>query len=163
MNESGQAEATVVEVSEPLWFLGILVRVLLDGKMTGGQFALIDATLPMGAAPPLHSHPQGETFYILDGVVTMWIDEQERKSRAGAVGFAPGGSAHTWRVESDTARMLILSTPAGIEDYIRALSEPAAWPWLQSPPEAPRIPAERIEEAERRFGVVRHGPPPEPA
>jgi hypothetical protein len=83
--------------------------------------------------------------------------------RAGAAAFAPAGVPHTFRVESDTARMLFLSTPAGIEDYVRALSEPAEWPWLQPPPDGPRVAPERIEAAERSLGMVRHGPPPQPA
>ena len=40
--------------------------------------------------------------------------------------------------------MLFLSTPAGIEDYVRALGEPAKWPWLQPPPDGPRLAAARI-------------------
>jgi hypothetical protein len=67
---------------------------------------------------------------------------------------------HTFRVESDTARMLYLSTPAGIEDYVRALSEPAGWPWLQPPSDGPRVSVERLSAVEREFGVVRHSPPP---
>jgi hypothetical protein len=58
------------------------------------------------------------------------------------------------------ARMLFLSTPAGIEDYVRALAEPAKWPWLPAPPDGPRVPAERMAKVERRLGVVRHGPAP---
>lgn len=146
--------------TEPLWFLGTLARIKLDGAQTGGRFALWDGELPHGAAPPLHSHPQDETFYVLDGEVTVWIDDEPRLCRAGAVAFAPGGVPHTFRVESDTARMLFLSTPAGIEEYVRALGEPAEWPWLQPPPDGPRIPPERIEAVERSLGMVRHGPPP---
>ena len=52
-------------------------------------------------------------------------------------------------MDSDTAHMLTVSTPAGIEDYIRELAEPAAWPWLQPPPDGPRISAERIEEGRK--------------
>jgi len=155
------AEPIVVESAEPLWFLGTLVRVLLDGEATGGRFALIDLTLPGGAAPPMHSHPQDETFYVSDGVVIMWVDGEARRCEAGAVAYAPGESPHGWRVDSDTARMLILSTPAGIEDYMRALSEPASWPWLQPPPDGPHVPPERIAKVEREFGVVRHGPLPD--
>jgi hypothetical protein len=79
------------------------------------------------------------------------------------VAFAPGGTPHTFRVESDTATMLFLSTPAGVEEYVKALAEPALWPWLQPPPDGPRIPAERIQAAERELGMTRHGPPPPPA
>ena len=136
------------------------MRILLDGEATGGRFALIDATLPHGAAPPMHQHPQDETFYVLDGEMTMFVDDAPRTCRAGAVAFAPGHTPHGWRVDSDTARMLILSTPAGIEDYFRALAQPAEWPWLQPPPDGPRVPPERIAEAEREHGVVRLGPLP---
>lgn len=78
------------------------------------------------------------------------------------VAFAPGGRPHTFRIESDTARMLFLSTPAGVEE-LRALSEPAFWPWLQPPPDGPRLPPERMQTVERDLGMVRHGPPPPPA
>jgi quercetin dioxygenase-like cupin family protein len=162
MSESERAGAPprVVDETEPLWFLGTLARVLLDGEQTGERFAVIEILLPRGASPPLHSHPQDETFYILDGEVTVWVEEEAHHCRAGAIAFAPGGTPHSFRVESDTARMLVLSTPAGIERYIRALSEPAEWPWLQPPSEGPRVPVERIAEVERELGVVRHGPPP---
>jgi hypothetical protein len=77
--------------------------------------------------------------------------------------FAPAGTPHTFRVESDTARVLGISTPAGIEDYITSLAEPAQWPWLQPPPDGPRVPAERIQAVEHKLGMIRHGPPPPPA
>lgn len=159
----------------PLWFLGTLVRLKLTGEQTGGRFALWEGVMPHGAAPPLHSHPQDETFVVLDGEVTVWIVEPELReeperwvpARASARGpggaaFAPGGTAHTFRVESDTARMLFLSTPAGIEDYVRALAEPARWPWLQPPPDGPRVAAERMQAVDREHGVIRYGPPPGP-
>ena len=163
---------------ETLWFLGTLARMKLDGDQTAGRFALFEEVLPHGAAPPLHSHPQDETFYILEGELTAWLVEPELaddgseppawvKTRAhrcsiGDVVFAPRGTPHTFRVESDTARMLVLSTPAGIEKMVRGLAEPAQWPWLQPPPDGPRVPLERIASVERQTGMVRHGPPPPP-
>jgi hypothetical protein len=56
--------------------------------------------------------------------------------------------------------MLYLSTPAGIEDYIHALAEPARWPWLPPPAEGPRVPPDRLAAVEREHGVIRHAPPP---
>jgi quercetin dioxygenase-like cupin family protein len=172
------AEAQVVTGAEPVWFLGTLARMKLEGRHTAGRLALWDGLLPHGAAPPLHSHPQDETFYVLEGELTTWLVEPEladdeasppawvrtrgRRCGAGTVVYAPAGAPHTFRVESDTARMLFLSTPAGIEDYVRALSEPANWPWLQPPPDGPRVPAERMSAIERQLGMVRHGPPPPP-
>ncbi len=186
------AEPTVTDPrGEVLWFLGTVVRPKLVGEQTAGRFGMWEAVLPFGAAPPLHSHPQDETFYVLDGEVTVWLVEPDaidnrqalatdtagggedvavavpswvlthgRRCGVGAAAFAPGGTPHTFRVESDTARMLIVSTPAGIEDLVRAVAEPARWPWLQPPPEGPRVPPERLAAIERELGMVRHGPPP---
>ena len=146
--------------AEPLWFLGTVVRPKLMGEDTGGRFALWEGELPCGAEPPYHSHPQDETFYVLAGDVTVCVEAQTRRFASGDAAFVAAGIPHSFRVESDTARMLFLSTPAGIEDYVRALAEPARWPWLQPPADGPRVPAERIAAVERELGVIRHGPPP---
>lgn len=155
---------------EPLWFLGTLARPKLDGGDTDGRFALWEGTLPRGAAPPLHSHPQDETLYVLEGEFTAWVvedpeerdwvTERARRCGPGDVLYAPAGVPHTFRVESDTARAVFLSAPAGIERYVQALAEPAQWPWLQPPPDGPRVDPDRIAAVERELGVVRHGPPP---
>ena len=157
------AEPQVVTASEPLWFLGTLVRPKLSGEQTSGRFALWEGVLPRGAAPPLHSHPQDETLYVLEGMVLVWTGDGAEPAgtcEAGAAVFVPGGVPHSFRVESDTARVLFLSTPAGIEDYVRALAEPARWPWLQPPPDGPRVPSGRLAAVERELGVVRHAPAP---
>ena len=179
MTSAAGPEGQVVDAGGPsLWFLGTLVRLKLDGGQTGGRFGLWENVFPHGTGPPLHSHPQDETFYVLEGDVTAWMvppelarDESDppgwvvacgRRGGAGMVAFAPGGTPHTFRVESDVARMLFLSTPAGIEEYVRALAEPARWPWLPPPPDGPRVPVERMAAVERELGVIRHGPPPPP-
>jgi len=147
-------------MSEPLWFLGTLVRPKLSGADTGGRFALWEGVLPRGAAPPLHTHPQDETFYLLEGKVIAWVESRVTECEPGAAVYVPGGVPHAFRVESDTARMLFLSTPAGIEEYVHALAEPARWPWLPPPADAPRVPAERLAAVDAEHGVVRVGPPP---
>jgi quercetin dioxygenase-like cupin family protein len=173
------AEPQVISADgEIIWFLGTLARIKLDGQQTAGRFALWENVLPLGAAPPLHSHPQDETFCILDGELTVWLVEPEladdttehpawltirgHRCAAGDVVFAPGGMPHTFRVESGTARVLVISTPAGIEGLVRGLGEPAKWPWLPPPPDGPRVPPERVASVERQTGMIRHGPPPPP-
>lgn len=153
-----------------LWFLGTLARPKLDGEDTGGRFALWEGVLPHDAAPPLHSHPQDETFYVIEGEMTGWVvqdpdegdwvAERGRRCGPGDVLYAPAGVPHTFRVESDTARVLFLSAPAGIERYVSALAEPARWPWLQPPADGPRVDPERLAAVERELGVVRHASRP---
>jgi mannose-6-phosphate isomerase-like protein (cupin superfamily) len=174
------ARGAVVADGEAVWFLGTFARIKLDGAQTAGRLAVIEFVVPKGAAPPLHSHRQDETLCVLDGEITAWVVEpelldgdsdepprwvSERAARCGSgtVVYASGGAPHTFRAESDTARVLTLSTPAGIEEFIRGLAEPARWPWLPPPPDGPRVSAERMAEVERATGMVRHGPPPPPA
>jgi quercetin dioxygenase-like cupin family protein len=171
--EAGTAAHSAEPADEALWFLGTLARVKLDGPHTDGRVGLFEVTLPRGAAPPLHSHPQDETLYVLDGEVTAWVVPVElaeqgdtwvrdcaRRCGPGAVVFARAGAPHTFHVDSDTARMLTISTPAGIEEYVRALAEPARWPWLQPPADGPRVSADRRAAADGDHGLVVHGRPP---
>lgn len=178
-HEAGSARPRVVPLGgDPLWFLGTYVRVKLEAAQTEGRLGAFEGVFPYGAAPPLHSHPQDETFYVLGGEITAWLVDPEAaaddadppgwvagcatRCGVGTIVYAPGGTPHTFRVESDTARLLVLSTPAGIEDYVLALAEPARWTWLPPPPDGPRVAAERIQAVERELGMVRHGPPPPP-
>jgi quercetin dioxygenase-like cupin family protein len=164
----------IVTTAEPLWFLGTLQRVKLEGAQSDGRLAVWEGVMPRGAAPPLHSHPQDETVYVLEGELTAWVVASEelgddwverdpRRLGPGSLLYAPGGTPHTFRVESDTARLLFMSTPAGVEEYVKALAEPARWPWLQPPPDGERVAPDRLREVEERLGMIRHAPPPPPA
>jgi hypothetical protein len=73
----------------------------------------------------------------------------------------PIGVAHTFRVETATARVLVLSTPAGIERFVRDGSVPATAPTLP-PPNTPRPTPERLEQVFRTHHQVNLGPPLEP-
>jgi len=74
----------------------------------------------------------------------------------------PAGVAHTFRVDSGTARVLVLSTPAGIERFVRDGSVPATSPTLP-PPDTPRPTLERLEQIFRTHSQVNLGAPLVPA
>jgi quercetin dioxygenase-like cupin family protein len=100
---------------EALWFLGTLAIVRVPGEAVDGRFAVIEFLFPRHASPPLHTHPQDETFIVLEGQLTVQAGRHRFGLDAGATAVVPAGLAHTFRVESDTARVLVLSTPAGID------------------------------------------------
>jgi quercetin dioxygenase-like cupin family protein len=112
-------------VGEALWFLGTLAIVRVPGEAVEDRFALIEFLLPHGASPPLHTHPQDETYIVLEGRMTVQAGEQIAELQTGAVMVVPGGVAHSFAVHSETARALVMSTPAGIERFVRDGSEPA--------------------------------------
>ena len=70
---------------EHRWFLGVLSTHKVSGADTDGRLAVIEMTFPKGASPPLHTHPQDETFYVLEGEVLAWEDANAPVRRGLAV------------------------------------------------------------------------------
>ena len=94
---------------EQHWFLGTLATIKVPGEASDGRFALIEFLFPRHASPPLHMHPQDESYIVLEGRLTVQAGEQRFELVPGAVAVVPMGVAHTFRVDSDTA------TSAGAE------------------------------------------------
>jgi quercetin dioxygenase-like cupin family protein len=116
----GRARIVAAAAGEALWFLGTLAIIRIDADDTDGRFSLTENILPKDSAPPVHSHPQSETFYVLDGEMTIWIDGKPSKCAAGSTAHAPAGVPHTFLVTSETMRVLTLSVPAGIERFFQS-------------------------------------------
>ena len=143
---------------EQLWFLGTLATITVSGEASDGRFALIDFLFPRHASPPLHTHPQDESYIVQAGRVTVQAGEERFELLRGATAVVPMGVPHTFRVDSDTARVLVLSTPAGLERLVRACSVPAMAPTLP-PSEAARPSSEQLEGIFRAHGQINLGPP----
>src|SRR4051794_28828885 len=122
---------------EQRWFLGTLATIRVPGEAVDGRFALIEFLFPHHASPPTHTHPQDESFVVLEGELTAQAGDRRFTLAAGDIAVFPAGVAHTFRVDSETARVVALSTPAGIEDFVRDGSVPATAATLP-PDDAPR-------------------------
>ena len=148
------------EAGEALWFLGQLFVIKAAGEDTGGAFALSEVLCSPGPAAPLHVQPdEDETFYVLEGEITFHADGEEVIASAGSTVFLPRGTPHSFRVDSETARLLVLNTPAGHERFFRAMGEPAAARTLPPPPEGPPD-MDAMARAAEDAGFRILGPPP---
>jgi quercetin dioxygenase-like cupin family protein len=143
---------------EQLWFLGTLATIKIPGEAVGERFSLTEFVLPRNASPPLHTHPQDESYVVLEGRLTLQAGESRFELDPGDVAILPMGTPHTFRVESETARVLVLSTPAGIERMVRDGSTPASAPTLP-PADAPRPSPEELERIFAKHGQTNLGPP----
>ena len=143
---------------EQLWFVGTLATIRIPGEAVDGRFALIEFLFPHLASPPRHTHPQDESYVVLDGRLTIEAGEDRFVLEAGGAAAVPMGTPHTFRVDSDTARVLVLSTPAGLDRFIRDGSVPATQPTLP-PADAPRPAPEQLERVFKAHGQVNVGPP----
>jgi quercetin dioxygenase-like cupin family protein len=146
---------------ERRWFLGTLATIRVGGDAVGGRFALIEFLFPQYASPPRHTHPQDESYVVLEGQLTIESDGNRFTLTAGGVGVVPMGIPHTFRVDSATARVLVLSTPAGLELMVLDGSVPATSATLP-PADAPRPTAEELARIFEVHGQVNCGPPLSP-
>jgi quercetin dioxygenase-like cupin family protein len=143
---------------EKRWFLGTLATIRIAGELVEGRFSLIEFLFPRFASPPRHTHPQDESYVVLDGRLTVQSGERRFTLEVGGAAVVPMGIPHTFRVDSETARVLVLSTPAGLERLIRDASVPAAGDTLP-PADAPRPTPDDLSSIFTAHGQVNCGPP----
>ena len=148
---------------EARWFLGELATIKSSGETTGGRVAVIENWAPRGHGSPLHvHHNEDEWFYVLSGELTFWVDGQVITATDGSFVYGPRDVPHTFTVTSEEARFLLVIEPAGFENFLRALSEPAES--LTLPPASVEPPAmDAMMAAAAEYGLEILGPPGIPA
>jgi quercetin dioxygenase-like cupin family protein len=142
-----------------VWWKTGRMTVKVTGAETGGSFSQVETEDPRGTATPLHvHHNEDETFYVIEGEVTIIAAGERIDLSAGDYAFAPRGVPHAYIVRSERARMLGTLSPAGLEELFVELGEPATG---SEPPAEEVMPP--IPELVRRFGAYGCeilGPPP---
>ena len=137
-----------------VWYSGALMTFLATGKDTHGQFALIEAVGRRGSdAPPHIHHREDEIFYVLEGEVVFSVRDRIIKGTPGTMIFLPRDVRHSFTIESEQYRMLILVTPAGFEAWFREFSVPAQTLTLPPANEPAYGEVQRMLEAAPRYGL----------
>ena len=137
-----------------VWYNGSLMTFLATGEDTHGQFGLIESVGRRGSdAPPHIHHREDEIFYVLEGEVVFSIGDRTIKGTPGTMIFLPRDVRHSFTIESEQYRMLILVTPAGFEAWFREFGVPA--PAMTLPPanEPAYGEVQRMLEAAPRYGL----------
>jgi quercetin dioxygenase-like cupin family protein len=148
---------------EALWFFGGLVTIKSSSETTGGRVGVTENLSPRATGSPLHvHHNEDEWFYVIEGELTFWVGGQVVVAPAGSFVFGPRDVPHTFTVSSDQARYLLVVEPAGFEQFVRDIGEPAPELVIPPPPtEPPDVAAIAAKAAE--YGIEILGPPGIPA
>jgi quercetin dioxygenase-like cupin family protein len=97
---------------------------LASGSDTGGRFDMMVLDVGHLQGPPLHVHDvQEDSFYVLEGVVTVQIGDEVLDLEPGDFATAPPGVAHAFtNTDRDrVARMINVMTPGtGFDRYVAA-------------------------------------------
>jgi quercetin dioxygenase-like cupin family protein len=109
------------------WVVGDHYTVKASGQDTGGAFTLIEVQVPPNSGPPPHVHRrEDEAFYILEGEFEVYINDQRLTAGPGSWVTLAKGSLHHFRNISGTlGKMLILATPAGLDQFFLEAGRPA--------------------------------------
>jgi mannose-6-phosphate isomerase-like protein (cupin superfamily) len=113
----------------------------------GGDFSLMERILPPGGRrPPPHRHTNcSEAYFVLDGVVSVTVEDEELAVAPEGFVLVPRGTAHTFGNFSErAARLLVIHAPA-MDRYFAGLHEL----WNRGQPPSPD--SERALMA--RFGM----------
>jgi quercetin dioxygenase-like cupin family protein len=155
--------ALTADEGEALWFIGSLTTIKASSQSTAGRVAVIEHLSPRGSGSPLHvHHREDEWFYVMQGELTLWVGGQLMNAPAGSFVYGPRDTPHTYTVNSDTARFLVVTEPAGFDNFVRALAQPAAKRVIPTPETKPTD-VEVMTRLAAEHGIEILGPPGIPA
>ncbi|MHA6765465.1 cupin domain-containing protein [Streptacidiphilus sp. PAMC 29251] len=144
------------EQQQKLEWLDGMFTVLLDSAATDGQLTVGRFTVSKGQAPPYHVHTrEDEVFMLIKGTALVWSDDQEMELSEGGIVYLPKNVPHGYRITSDTADLLMICTPGGIEGMFRHSGHDLSTPR----PEGFQISPEQLAEGADLYGQIILGPP----
>ena len=101
-----------------------------NGRDNDGRCDFLVCDVAYGAGPGLHIHSvQEDTFYVLEGTLTIQLDDDIIELSPGDFGTAPPGIPHSFtNAHSDRlCKAINLMTPGiGFDEYIAQIDELAA-------------------------------------
>lgn len=122
-SETAPLDVTFIppNVGESWWVITNHQVMKLTSAATGGALSLWFETVPPGGGPPPHvHHAEDEVFIVTEGEITFQSGDRSWVGHAGAVVFGPRGIPHAFKnTGASVARMIILVTPGGFDNYFR--------------------------------------------
>ncbi len=138
-----KAKPVVTTPAERRWFLGLPTWIRASAAETNGGLSLIDQVIPAGFESPWHvHHEEDESFFIIEGAMTVVVGDRSVTLNAGDFGFGPRGIPHGFRIESSKpARVLLMTNGGGFAAFIEEASVPAdnAMPPEPDPADLPKL------------------------
>lgn len=117
-----------------------LHRIVAAQKNTDGQFIVVSSEGPKGDRIVDHYHEHHtETFYCLEGQMTMWADGQEIQLNPGDFLHVPANTVHSYRLDSHYTKMVGVLVPGLFEPFFRTLGDPYEGHIFPSEPQALRF------------------------
>lgn len=113
-----------------------LFTFLADGRQSGGNFIVLMTDGPKGQRIPNHLHEKHtETFFCLNGCVSMTAGEEHVSLRPGDFLHVPALTPHTFQLTGNYTRFIQFHAPGLNEPFFRYMCDPSEeHTFLQPPP-----------------------------
>ena len=109
----------------------------LAGEQSGGDWAVVEWSVPAGDEPPMHTHTrEDETLYVLEGAITAYVGGEKIDVEAGSYAALPKNVPHGFTVRSEHVRLLVTLEPAGAEYFF--------------------VPRDESDADQAKFGLIIH-------
>ena len=132
--------------------IGGRMVVKVRDEDTAGAYSVHDNTIPAGSPGPRpHIHrDHEETFYVLEGELTVRVGTRTVTASAGSFVVVPRGVVHQpSNPGAQPTRVLLLFSPAGMDHFFEEAAE-GRMP-LQAAPTDPAV-LERLEAFTEKYG-----------
>jgi mannose-6-phosphate isomerase-like protein (cupin superfamily) len=133
---------------------GVVMKRLLSGDETAGQFCLFENRSGGNTRTPIHVHAHDdETVYVIEGELTAVLDGRPRRLTAGESIFLPRRIPHQlMNVSGEPCRYILIGTPALFDRLLEEGGHELRPDEVVGPPTAEEI--ARLREASPRFGIT---------
>ncbi|MEM6895189.1 MAG: cupin domain-containing protein [Bacteroidota bacterium] len=136
------------------WYIGnerkaeVNIKVAKSAKFTP-EIALLTEKIPPGDGIPVHKHLHEEEFiFIQKGTAEITLGDTVHEGKAGDLIYVPRTTWHGFENKGQDEVMILFGySPAGVEDYFRAIG-------TQSIDQELGFTAEDWTRTNEKFGVV---------
>jgi mannose-6-phosphate isomerase-like protein (cupin superfamily) len=137
-----------------------LAIIKATSETTAGRLTVIDNYGRRGPGSPLHiHHNEGEGFYVVDGMMRIWVGGKAIDASAGSFVYGPPHVPHMIEVTSPVAHFLYITEPAGFEQFVRAVTTPAEEITLPPKGSGQEPDLDDMTVIAARYGIEILGPP----
>ena len=132
-----------------------LGSILLSGEDTGGAYCLLDLRVAPGKGVPRHTHTrEDEAYFVLSGELEATVGDEVFTLRAGETLMAPRNIPHQLRNSGSVANhYLIMFSPSGFEEFLKATSVPAPDD-AAAPTEPPPVAVRNVSNSRPTMGFT---------
>jgi mannose-6-phosphate isomerase-like protein (cupin superfamily) len=106
------------------------ITIKADTRRTNGAMTVMELLVAPGSGPATHVHlREDELWWVLEGEFRFRTGDEWLRASEGGMAFGPRGLRHAFQNVGETrGRLLIVTTPSGVERFFEQSAEEPAFP-----------------------------------